>query len=228
MLATSRTSSTSRSAGPHRRSPRSVRSSAAPRQGSSRPSRRRSSLRVRRRTVRFASSGRSPARPPSAWPLSSALPQVSQTDMFKQGASTKTETEIGPTLSSVLNPLGPLFTRPERRPELLCSWRRPPRTAPRSRLVGRDRREPECEPRPVLAGRRWTGIIVRDTGPRLTSPGDVAGGRYDFGVQLLNVFRAPSVAPVAGSGQNLPGANLNGAQLCRVITSWAQASRTPT
>ena len=142
-----------------------------------------------------------------------ALPQVSQTDTFKQGPSTKVETEVGPTLSSVLNPLGPQFSGPnddlnfyvqatssEDGSADLVSW---------AEIAANRNANPDLLS--LVDGGQ--GVLVRDTGPRLTSPGDVAGGRYDFGVQLLNVFQAPSVAPVAGSGQNLSGANLNGAQL---------------
>jgi hypothetical protein len=53
-----------------------------------------------------------------------------------------------------------------------------------------------------------------DTGPRLTTPGDVRGGRYAFGVQIVTVFRAPVVpAPAAGSGPDLSGQNLKNTPL---------------
>lgn len=143
------------------------------------------------------------------------MPQISQTDTFKQGSTTKVETEVGPTLYSVLNPLGPLFnplipnddlnfyveaTSSEDGSNVLVSW---------AEIAANRNANPDLLS--LIDGGQ--SALTEDTGPRLTSPGDVAGGRYDFGVQVVTVFRAPSVAPVAGSGQSLHGDNLNGANL---------------
>jgi hypothetical protein len=35
-------------------------------------------------------------------------------------------------------------------------------------------------------------VLNTDTGPRLTVPGDVKGGRYIFGAAMITVFRAPT------------------------------------
>ena len=36
------------------------------------------------------------------------------------------------------------------------------------------------------------GVLTTDTDPRLTTPGDVRGGRYIFGAAVITVFRAPT------------------------------------
>ena len=141
------------------------------------------------------------------------LPQVSQTDTFKQGTKTKVETEVGPTLYSVVNPLGPQFadanddlnfyveaTSSEDGSSALVSW---------AEIAANRNANPDLLS--VVDGGQ--SALTEDTGPRLTAPGDVAGGRYDFGVQVVTVFRAPTAAPVPGSGQNFAGANLNGGEL---------------
>jgi hypothetical protein len=142
-----------------------------------------------------------------------ALPQVTQTDQFNQGKTPKTVVEIGPTLFSVLQLADPMFasagdkaryyveaTSSEDGSATLASW---------------------AEFDPALNGNQMLLSLNEngsptvpdsfgDTGPRLTAPGDVAGGRYDFGVQVLTVFRAPTVPlPAAGSGPSLRGDNLS-------------------
>ena len=142
-----------------------------------------------------------------------ALPQVTQTDAFKQGRNTKVVTEIGPTLYSVLQLADPTFasaadkvryyveaTSSEDGSATIASWAE---------------FDPALNGNQMLLSLNENGSptvpdAFGDTGPRLTAPGDVAGGRYDFGVQVLTVFHAPDVPlPAAGSGPTLQGNQKN-------------------
>ncbi len=144
-----------------------------------------------------------------------ALPQITQTDIFKQGMTTKTETEVGPTLYSVANPLGPQFDPTDPLDDLNFYVEATSSEDGGAALVSWAEIAPNRNANPDLLAVMDSGhsALMQDTGPRLTAPGDVAGGRYDFGVQIVSVFRAPTAAPVPGSGQSFTGANLNGGQL---------------
>src|SRR5262249_32240436 len=53
----------------------------------------------------------------------------------------------------------------------------------------------------------------QNQGPRLTTPGDVRGGRYVSGTGVITVLRAPDVVPTSGTRANLSGQNLSGQSL---------------
>ena len=53
----------------------------------------------------------------------------------------------------------------------------------------------------------------QSSGPRLTAPGDVRGGRYITGIGVVSVFRAPDILPSVGTGANMSGQNFSGQSL---------------
>jgi hypothetical protein len=160
------------------------------------------------------------------WAQLQAMTQVSQTDTFKQGNTPNTRGEIGPTLYDVLSSAEPELasvpsgdtslyveaTSSEDGASALVSWDEfdPARNAGQDLLsLGESSLAPNVIPFHLFIPPNGT-----DTGPRLTTPGDVRGGRYDFGVQIVTVFRAPVVpAPAAGTGPNLDGQNLKSTPL---------------
>ena len=152
------------------------------------------------------------------WDQLTKLPQVTQTDTFKQGNTPNTRVEIGPTLYNVLASAEPELmsvpsddtrlyvaaTSSEDGASALVSWDEfdPARNNTQDLLsLGESSLAPTVLPFHLFIPPDGT-----DTGPRLTTPGDVRGGRYDFGVQIVTVFRAPVVpAPATGSGPRLSG-----------------------
>ena len=141
-----------------------------------------------------------------------ALPQITQTDQFQSGASQATRMETGPLLYGILDTAAPQFgagpnddlrfyveaTSSEDGAPALVSWAEiDPSLNGNQVLLSLLEGTPPAAQQPVL---------IQDTGPRLTVPGDVRGGRYDFGVQAVTVFRAPNIpAPPAGSGPSVLG-----------------------
>jgi Pentapeptide repeats (8 copies) len=145
-----------------------------------------------------------------------ALPQVTQTDTFLSGTNPTTRTETGPTLISVLDAAGgPTFgSAPDDKLRFYVEATSSEDGAPA--MVSWAEVDPALDANQVLLSLVENGnsVLNTDTGPRLTSPGDVRGARYDFGVQVITVFRAPDVTPPpAGSGLNLAGQNLKNALL---------------
>ena len=53
--------------------------------------------------------------------------------------------------------------------------------------------DPDLDNKPILLSTYEDGdlIVNTDPGPRLTVPGDKGGSRYDYGVQVVSVLRAP-------------------------------------
>jgi hypothetical protein len=123
-----------------------------------------------------------------------ALPQITQTVSFLQGATPKSDVETGPTLYSVLAAANPNF--------LACN----PSDKNRfyvevtssedgnANLVSWAEIDPAMDGNQVLLSLVEDGhsTLTTDTGPRLTVPGDVRGGRYNFGSAVITVFRAPT------------------------------------
>jgi hypothetical protein len=159
------------------------------------------------------------------WAQLQGMTQVSQTDTFKQGNTPNTRGEMGPTLYNVLSSAEPeltsvpgddarLFveaTSSEDGASTLVSWDEfdPARNATQDLLsLGESSLAPNVSPFHFFIPPNGT-----DTGPRLTTPGDVRGGRYDFGVQIVTVFKAPLAAAPTTRGPNLSGQNLKNTPL---------------
>jgi hypothetical protein len=123
-----------------------------------------------------------------------AMPQETQTDSFLQGTSPQTNTETGPTLYSVIMQAQPKFlscdpddkarfyvevTSSEDGYASITSW---------------DEFDPGADNVQELLSLVNNGVPVlqTDTDPRSTLPGDVKGGRYNFGSAVITVFRAPT------------------------------------
>jgi hypothetical protein len=166
---------------------------------------------------------------PTTWSFaqlgdSALFPQVTQTDLVNK----KTKIETGPALFSVLSANAPEFgpapndparfyveaTSSEDGSAVLVSWAEIDPALSGSAVTS------ACSCKLLSLVENGVGVLApplgtgQDTGPRLTVPGDVEAGRYDFGVQVVTVFRAPDIAlPAAGSGPDLQGTNLNKAML---------------
>jgi hypothetical protein len=164
------------------------------------------------------------------WDQLTALPQVSENVSFLQGPNPQLRNEQGPTLYNVLSSAEPELTSvPGDDTRLYVEATSSEDGA--SALVSWDEFDPARNDNPEQPDLLSLGEAVlpsppgqpfhlfippggTDTGPRLTTPGDVRGGRYLFGAQIVTVFRAPVVpAPAAGSGPTLSGQNLKGAPL---------------
>jgi hypothetical protein len=155
------------------------------------------------------------------WAQLLGMTQVDQTDTFNQGNTPNKREEKGPALYDVLSSAVPELksvpsddtrlyveaTSSEDGASALVSWDEfdPARDNTQDLLsLGESSLAPNVSPFHFFIPPDGT-----DTGPRLTTPGDVRGGRYDFGVQIVTVLRAPLVpAPAAGTGLNLQGANI--------------------
>ena len=160
------------------------------------------------------------------WAQLMALPQTDHIDTFNQGNTPNTREETGPTLYSVLSSLEPELasvptddtrlyveaTSSEDGASALVSWDEfdLARNNTQDLLsLGESSLAPDVSPFHLFIPPDGT-----DTGPRLTTPGDVRGGRYDFGVQIVTVSRVPIVpAPAAGTGLNLQGSNIGATPL---------------
>ncbi len=160
------------------------------------------------------------------WGQLQARPQIDQIDTFNQGSTPNEREEKGPTLYDVLSSTEPeLASVPEDDTRLyveatssedgasaLASWDEldPARNNTQDLLsLGESSLAPNVSPFHLFIPPDGT-----DTGPRLTTPGDVRGGRYDFGVQIVTVSRVPVVpGPAAGTGLNLQGANIRNTPL---------------
>jgi hypothetical protein len=118
---------------------------------------------------------------------------VTQTDTYTAGGVPKSRPETGPTLYSVLAAVDPNFksasksnlrdyielTSSEDGSSVLVSWAEI---------------DPAANDKQILLSLNEEGhtILQQDTGPRLTVPGDTSGARYDYGVQVVTVFRSPT------------------------------------
>jgi Pentapeptide repeats (8 copies) len=164
------------------------------------------------------------------WSQLMALPQVSENVSFLQGSNPQMRNEQGPRLYDVLSSAEPELTSvPSDDTRLYVEATSSEDGA--SALVSWDEFDPARNNNPQQPDLLSLGEAVlpsppgapfhlfippngTDTGPRLTTPGDVRGGRYLFGVQIVTVFRAPVIpAPTAGTGPNLSGQNLSGTPL---------------
>ena len=126
------------------------------------------------------------------FPQIEALPQVTQVDTYAGEGEQKVHREHGPTLYDVLVKADPALkslgqqglryyvevTSSEDGSVAVVSW------------VEID---PTLDGKPFRLSTYEDGdlILNADSGPRLTAPGDAGGSRYDYGVQVVSVFRAP-------------------------------------
>jgi hypothetical protein len=172
----------------------------------------------------------------ATWQQLMGMTQVDQTVSFLQGPNPQVREEKGPTLYDVLSSAAPELTSvpaddtrlyveatsSEDGASTLVSWDEfdPARNALNNTADQQYLLSLGEAVLPSPPGAPFHLFVVpppatsSDTGPRLTVPGDVRGGRYDFGVQIVTVFRAPVVpAPAAGSGPNLSGQNLKNTAL---------------
>jgi hypothetical protein len=123
-----------------------------------------------------------------------ALPQVTQTDTFLQGTAPNVNTESGPSLYSVLQLAQPKFLACDKTDsqrfyvEVTSSEDGVPAVISWAEI------DPGMDNTQDLMALTNNGVPVlnTDTGPRLTVPGDVKGGRYIFGAAMITVFRAPT------------------------------------
>jgi hypothetical protein len=162
------------------------------------------------------------------WAQLTGMTQVDQTDSFLQGNTPNIREEKGPALYDVLSSAEPelasvpaddsrLFveaTTSEDGASTLVSWDEfdPARNNnPDLLSLGESSIAPNPAPFHLFVTSPTAGT---DTGPRLTTPGDVRGGRYDFGVQIVTVFRAPVMSvPTPASAPDLSGQNLKNTAL---------------
>jgi hypothetical protein len=127
-----------------------------------------------------------------AFPQIEALPQVTQVDTYTGEGEQKVHREHGPTLYDFLVKADPALkslgqqalryyveaTSSEDGSVAVVSWAEI---------------DPTLDGKPFLLSTYEDGdlILNTDSGPRLTAPGDAGGSRYDYGVQVVTVFRTP-------------------------------------
>jgi hypothetical protein len=149
------------------------------------------------------------------------LAQVDQTVGFLQGTTPQVRDEQGPLLYDVLSAADPELasvpsddtslylqgTSSEDGASAIVSWAEidPARNANPDLL---SRGEAVIAPLPMKPFHLFIPPGGTDTGPRTTAPGDVKGGRWTFGVQIITVFRAPVVPAPTTGGPDLSGQNL--------------------
>ncbi|HEY4347856.1 MAG TPA: hypothetical protein VGM80_09725, partial [Gaiellaceae bacterium] len=123
-----------------------------------------------------------------------ALPQVTQTDTFLQGTTPNTNTVSGPTLYSIIQAARPRFLACDKTDNQRFYVEVTSSEDGVSALVSWTEIDPSLDNIPDLMALVNNGIPVlnTDTGPRLTTPGDIRGGRYIFGGAVITVFRAPT------------------------------------
>ncbi|HWE81626.1 MAG TPA: hypothetical protein VG265_08235 [Gaiellaceae bacterium] len=123
-----------------------------------------------------------------------ALPQVTQTDTFLQGTAPSVNTETGPTLYSILQLAKPKFLACDKTDsqrfyvEITSSEDGVPAVLAWSEI---DPSQDNTQDLMALTNNNIP-VLSSDTDPRLTTPGDVKGGRYIFGAAMITVFRAPT------------------------------------
>jgi hypothetical protein len=128
------------------------------------------------------------------FPKIEALPhQVTQVDTYQGEGETKQHQEHGPTLYSFLVSADPALkslgqeglryyvelTSSEDGSVAIVTWAEI---------------DPSFDGKPFLLSTYEDGdlILDQDTGPRLTTPGDSGGTRFDYGIQVATVFEAPA------------------------------------
>ena len=123
-----------------------------------------------------------------------ALAQVTQTTSFLQGSTPKSDTETGPTLYSVLAAANPNFLACDPNDKTRFYVEVTSSEDGNANLVSWAEIDPSLNGNQVLLSLNEDGhsTLTPDTDPRLTVPGDLKGGRYNFGSAVITVFRAPT------------------------------------
>ncbi len=128
------------------------------------------------------------------FPQMQAMPhQVTQVDTYTGEGETKQHQEHGPTLYNFLVKADPglaslgaaglryyvELTSSEDGSVAIVSW---------AEIA------PGYDKKPFLLSLTEDGelILDQDTGPRITAPGDAGGARYDYGIQAVTVYEAPT------------------------------------
>ena len=120
-----------------------------------------------------------------------ALPQVTQSDTYESHGAPKTRQEQGPTLYSILAAADPRFqSGPKDNLRFYIALTSSSDGEPV--LVSWAEIDPAYNGTKAILSLAEDGESILDTdpGPRLTMPGDAGGERYNYGVQVITVFRA--------------------------------------
>jgi hypothetical protein len=123
-----------------------------------------------------------------------AMPQVTQTDNFLQGSTPNTNLEVGPTLWSLIQAAKPKLLACDKTDSYRFYAEITSSEDGISALVAFPEIDPSLDNTQDLMAVVNNNIPVlnTDTDPRLTTPGDVRGGRYIFGAATITVFRVPT------------------------------------
>jgi len=148
------------------------------------------------------------------------MPQVTQDVSFQSGANTRSNREQGPTVFDVASAAQPNFRTGD--PSDYLRWY----VQGTSTQDGVPAVISWAEIQPLLIDTQSLLALVetplpsppgvatpQSSGPRLTAPGDVRGGRYITGIGVVSIFRAPDIVPSVGSGASMAGQNLSGQSL---------------
>jgi hypothetical protein len=121
-----------------------------------------------------------------------AMKQVQQGVSYTSGGSPRSRSEQGPSLYAVLKAADPKFGSSAK--ERLRYYLEVTSSKDGSAVVvSWAEVDPSLDATQALLSLVEDGesVLTQDPGPRLTMPGDVAGARYDYGVQVVTLFRAP-------------------------------------
>jgi hypothetical protein len=123
-----------------------------------------------------------------------AMPQVTQNDTYTSHGAPTTHEEKGPTLYSVLVKADPALATASLADKLRYYVESTSSEDGQPVVVAWAEIDPAMDNDGALLAVEQDGApaLVQDTGPRLTVPGDVSGERYDYGVQVVTLFQAPS------------------------------------
>lgn len=123
-----------------------------------------------------------------------AMPQETQTDNFLQGTTPNTNTEVGPSLYSIVMQAQPKFLACDANDKARFYVEITSSEDGFADIVSWDEIDPAADNVQDLMALVNNNIPVlqTDTDPRSTAPGDVRGGRYTFGAAVITVFRAPT------------------------------------
>ncbi len=125
------------------------------------------------------------------------LSQASQTDTFFAGTSQTVDSESGPTLYSVLQAAEPKFLACDPTDDLRFYVEVTSSEDGYAAIFSWAELNPALNPaggalNQALLSLTENGVSQSSVGPRLTSSGDVKGGRYVSGSAVITVFRAPT------------------------------------
>jgi hypothetical protein len=123
-----------------------------------------------------------------------AMAQVSQTDTFLSGSKSSVNTEVGPTLYSVVEMAKPKFLACDATDDLRFYVEVTSSEDGYATTYSWTEINPTLDNVPILLSLVNNGLPVlqTDTDPRSTAPNDVKGGRYVYGAAVITVLRAPT------------------------------------